>query len=119
MITHLFVSLLLAAPQADAIEAQATDVAAEPAQASSTSTQPVPAGEPGGKGLAILTAKALTVPLEGPQYVDNAVVLVKDGLIEAVGSRSGKPSVPVVVEDCGITVNDASTIDVHEALIGS
>jgi imidazolonepropionase-like amidohydrolase len=43
------------------------------------------AGEPGGRGLALKTAKALTVPFEGPQFIDNAVVLVRDGLIEAVG----------------------------------
>jgi imidazolonepropionase-like amidohydrolase len=42
-------------------------------------------GEKGGIGLAIKTRKALTVPLEGVQFVDNAVVLVKDGKIVAVG----------------------------------
>jgi len=120
MITHLFVSLLLAAPQADAIEAQATDVAAEPAQASSTSTQPVPAGEPGGKGLAILTAKALTVPLEGPQYVDNAVVLVKDGLIEAVGSRDTTP-IPVGYEvlDVGERWVSPGMVELHAHVAGT
>jgi len=60
-------------------------VTAQPAASSTGSlTQPAP-GEPGGKGLAIKAAKILTVPFEGPQFIDNAVVLVRDGLIEAVG----------------------------------
>ncbi|MBI1382609.1 MAG: amidohydrolase family protein [Planctomycetaceae bacterium] len=42
------------------------------------------AGEPGGPGLAILTAKALICSLEGQQVQDHAVVLVRDGKIEAV-----------------------------------
>ena len=45
------------------------------------------AGERGGPGLAILARKALTVPFEGPQFVDNAVLLVKDGRIQAIGPR--------------------------------
>jgi len=46
-------------------------------------------GEPGVEGgLAILTKKALCVPLEGQQVVNNAVVLVRDGKIEAVGPRN-------------------------------
>jgi len=51
-------------------------------------------GEPGGRGLAIKAAKALTVPLDGPQFVDNAVVLVRDGRIEAIGPTS-EVAVPV------------------------
>ncbi len=43
------------------------------------------AGEVGGPGLALKTRKALTVPDTGPQFVDNAVILVREGLIEAVG----------------------------------
>ena len=46
------------------------------------------AGERGGPGLALLAKKALTVPFEGPQFVDNAVLLVKDGRIQAIGPRS-------------------------------
>ena len=46
-------------------------------------------GEPGAEGgLAILTKKALCVPLEGQQVVNNAVILIRDGKIEAVGPRS-------------------------------
>lgn len=47
----------------------------------------IPAGEPGGAGLALLASKVLVCPLEGEQVVNNAVVLVKDGKIEAVGAQ--------------------------------
>jgi len=46
---------------------------------------PPAAGEIGGSGLALKARKVLTVPIEGEQYLDNGVVLVKDGKIEAVG----------------------------------
>ena len=51
------------------------------------------AGELGGPGLALLAAKLLAVPLEGPQVIDNGVVLVRDGKIEAVGER-GRLAIP-------------------------
>jgi len=38
--------------------------------------------------VAILAGKALTLPLEGPQVINDAVVLLKDGKIEAVGPAS-------------------------------
>ncbi len=47
------------------------------------------AGEPGQAGLAIFTAKALICSLEGPQYMNHAVVLVRDGKIEGVRPRAG------------------------------
>ncbi len=47
-----------------------------------------PAGSVGGPGLAILSAKVLSVPLEGPQVVDHALLLVRDGKIEALGPES-------------------------------
>ena len=59
--------------------------------APSTSAQemvPPGAGERGGPGLAILARKALTVPPEGPQFVDDAVLVVKDGRIQAIGPRA-------------------------------
>ena len=42
------------------------------------------------RGLAVYAAKALTVPFDRslPQYVDAAVLLVREGRIEAVGPRS-------------------------------
>ncbi|TAJ07940.1 MAG: hypothetical protein EPO68_15945, partial [Planctomycetota bacterium] len=41
-------------------------------------------GEPGGPGLALRAAKALTCARNGPLVVDDAVVLVRDGKIESV-----------------------------------
>lgn len=45
-------------------------------------------GEGADRGLAILTAKALAVPLEGTQAIDGAVILVRDGRIERVGTQA-------------------------------
>jgi len=42
-------------------------------------------GGVGGAGLALKAAKILTAAWEGPQVVDNGVLLVRDGKIEAVG----------------------------------
>jgi len=47
------------------------------------------AGEVGGPGLALKAAKVLACPWEGPQVVDNAVVLIRDGKIEAVERARG------------------------------
>ena len=46
------------------------------------------AGEVSGPGLAIRAAKALTCALEGPQFINDAVLLVRDGRIEAIGPAS-------------------------------
>ncbi|MDP6538730.1 MAG: amidohydrolase family protein [Planctomycetota bacterium] len=43
------------------------------------------AGASGGQGLAIRSAKALCCELEGVQVVDEALLLVREGVIEAVG----------------------------------
>ncbi len=45
-------------------------------------------GTPGGGGLALLATKALVAELDGRQVVDQAVVLVAEGVIEDVGPRS-------------------------------
>ncbi|MBK7878858.1 MAG: amidohydrolase family protein [Planctomycetes bacterium] len=55
------------------------------------SNLPPAAGERGGPGLAIKAKKILTVPYEGEQFVDNAVLVVKDGKIEAVGPARTTP----------------------------
>lgn len=57
------------------------------AQAHPASTSPR-AGERGAPGLAIRSAKALTCKWEGESFVDHALVLVKDGKIQAVGPAS-------------------------------
>lgn len=71
-------------------------------------------GQRGGPGLALLAAKALTVPWEGPQVVDHAVVLVKDGLIEALGEQ-GTLAIPAgyVVQDLGPLWLMPGMIDLH------
>ena len=66
-------------------------LAVAPAPGQSRTPLPPGAGERGGPGLALIAKKALTVPPEGAQFVDNAVLLVKDGRIEAVGPRSSTP----------------------------
>lgn len=45
---------------------------------------PPPAGAAGGPGLAVRASKALTARLDGEQVIDNALVLIRDGRIEAV-----------------------------------
>ena len=61
--------------------------AAQPVRGATPAGEEREAGAVGGPGLAILTAKALTAELDGRQFVDHAVILVKDGKIEAVGPR--------------------------------
>lgn len=77
-------------------------------------------GEPGGRGLALRAAKALTVPLEGPQFIDNAVLLVKDGKIEAVGAAHSTP-VPAGYEvvDLGERWIMPGMIDLHSHIAGT
>jgi imidazolonepropionase-like amidohydrolase len=72
------------------------------------------AGERGGPGLALLARKALVVPMEGPQVVDNAVLLVRDGRIERVGPAAGT-EVPAgyVVEDLGDAWVMPGMVDLH------
>ncbi|NOT30538.1 MAG: amidohydrolase family protein [Planctomycetes bacterium] len=72
------------------------------------------AGDKGGSGLALLAAKVLTCPYEGPQVVDRAVVLVKDGKIQAVGSRD-ELAVPAGFEllDLGDAWLAPGFIDLH------
>jgi imidazolonepropionase-like amidohydrolase len=93
----------------------ATLLAAQAAPKGPTGDNSAPvAGERGGPGLALRAAKALTVPMQGPQVVDNAVVLVRDGKIESVGPAASTP-VPAgyVVEDLGERWVMPGMIDLH------
>jgi imidazolonepropionase-like amidohydrolase len=74
---------------------------------------PAPGAE-GGPGLALLAAKILAVPHEGTQFYDHAVLLVKNGKIEAVGERDDV-AVPdgYVVEDLGDSWLAPGFIDLH------
>jgi imidazolonepropionase-like amidohydrolase len=48
---------------------------------------PAKPGEKGAPGLALFAKKALTAAWEGEQFIDDAVLLIKDGHIEAIGPR--------------------------------
>ena len=80
--------------------------------------------EPGARGvergLAVLTAKAICVPAEGPQSIDSAVVLVRDGRIEAVGAL-GEVVVPdgYAVLDLGDRWVAPGLVDLHCHVAGS
>jgi len=75
---------------------------------------PPEAGDVGGQGLALVAAKILTVPYEGPQFVDHGVVLIKDGKITAVGPR-GDVAIPsdYRVMDLGDSWLTPGFIDLH------
>ena len=81
------------------------------------------AGEPGSlgaeRGLAIKAAKVLAVPVEGPQVIDNAVVLIKDGRIEAIGPAA-TTAVPEGWEliDVGERWLAPGMIDLHNHVAG-
>ena len=47
------------------------------------------AGAPEGRGLALFARKLLIAAADGPDVLDNGVVLVRDGRIEAVAERRG------------------------------
>jgi len=73
-----------------------------------------------GTGLAILAAKALTSAREGEQVIDHALVLVRDGRIEAIGDARGT-SVPPGYEvlDLGASWIMPGMIDLHSHIAGS
>lgn len=100
-------------------ESPASEPSSPPAAV--TTAQPVaPAGELGGPGLAIRAAKALTVPFEGPQFVDNAVVLIQDGSITGVGPADRTP-IPAGFEvlDVGDQWIMPGLIDLHTHIAGT
>ncbi len=72
------------------------------------------AGEEGGPGLALRAAKVLTAELDGKGYVDDGLVLVRDGRIEAVGDAE-QLEIPAdyVVRDFGDRWLMPGMIDLH------
>jgi imidazolonepropionase-like amidohydrolase len=78
------------------------------------------AGEKGGPGLALRTKKALTVPLEGRQFLDDALILVKDGIIVGLGPARTTP-VPAgfEVQDLGRQWVMPGMIDLHSHIGGT
>jgi imidazolonepropionase-like amidohydrolase len=128
-LTALASLILLAVPSSaftraawvPAIQEQVEDVSARSASSSTHGRANLARpGEPGGKGLAIRTAKALTVPFEGEQFIDNAMVLIRDGLIEAVGPVSEVP-VPVGYEvlDIGDQWLAPGMVELHAHIAGT
>lgn len=78
------------------------------------------AGEVGGPGLAVFTKKALVAELNGRQVIDNAVILVRDGKIEALGSRRDV-AVPegYAERDLGDLWVAPGLVDLHNHVAGS
>jgi imidazolonepropionase-like amidohydrolase len=77
-------------------------------------------GLPGGAGLAISAQKILTAAWEGPQVIDNGVLLVRDGLIEAVGpARSIAIPADYAVRDVGQRWLMPGMIDLHSHVGGT
>ena len=98
----------------------ATLLAAAPALAGEPAARDGQPGEAGvEQGLAIRAAKALAVPLEGTQVIDNAVVLVRDGRIEAIGAARSTP-IPAGYEvlDVGRRWIAPGLVDLHTHVAG-
>lgn len=85
-----------------------------------TSAVEPPAGEPGGAGLALKARKVLTATIDGPGFVDNGIVLVRDGKIEAVG-RQRDLEIPEGYEvvDAGDEWLSPGLVDLHSHVGGS
>ncbi len=77
-------------------------------------------GTLGGPGLALLADKALCAELDGRQVIDHAVLLVKDGVIEAVFEQ-GNLDIPAtyVIHDCGANWIVPGFVDLHTHVSGS
>ena len=78
------------------------------------------AGEVGGPGLALIAAKILSATLDGRGVVDNAVLLVRDGRIEALGPRRST-EIPAGYEvvDLGARWLMPGMIDLHTHIGGT
>ena len=75
---------------------------------------PPSAGEPGGPGLALRASKVLTAAREGPPAMDSALLLMREGKIEALG-RADEIEVPddYVQVDLGSAWIAPGLIDLH------
>jgi imidazolonepropionase-like amidohydrolase len=78
------------------------------------------AGAVGGPGLALFAAKLVTCAEQGPGYIDHGVLLVREGKIEALGSR-GEIEVPAgyVAHDLGSHWLMPGMIDLHSHVGGT
>jgi imidazolonepropionase-like amidohydrolase len=82
--------------------------------------EPSNAGSRGAPGLALLAKKIVTVPPEGDQFIDDGVLLVRDGTIEAVGPARSTP-IPAgyEVHDVGSSWLMPGLVDLHSHVGGS
>ncbi|TDJ72254.1 MAG: hypothetical protein E2O39_07075 [Planctomycetota bacterium] len=77
-------------------------------------------GAPGGSGLALIAGKALTAELDGRQFIDHPVLLIRDGLIEGIGPESELAIPPgYAVEDVGEAWLVPGLIDLHSHVGGT
>lgn len=93
------------------------------ALAQRASTTPPAAPDPGSRGapgLALKTAKALVASWDGPQVIDNAIVLVKDGKIVGIGPAA-ETAIPdgYVLDDVGSNWVMPGMIDLHSHVGGN
>ncbi len=84
-----------------------------------TGTSPTPAPQATG-GLAVRAAKALTSSVEGPGVIDDVVLLVRDGRIEAIGSARNV-TIPddYEVVDVGTSWIAPGLVELHAHIAGS
>jgi imidazolonepropionase-like amidohydrolase len=77
-------------------------------------------GTPGGPGLALRAKKALAVPREGEQVIDEAVLLIADGKIAAIGPARTTP-IPAGYEvvDLGERWVMPGLVDLHSHVGGT
>jgi len=110
----ILLGLVSLAPAAAAQSVQANLAAMQARQ-----TPPRP-GERGAPGLALLAKKIITVPPSGEQYVDDGVLLVKDGQIEAVGpARATAIPAGYEVRDVGERWLMPGLVDLHTHIGGT
>lgn len=110
----VFISVALCMPSAFAASGAAEDPSWR------AEDLPIPAaGMRGGPGLVLRTAKALTATLEGRGFIDRAVLLVRDGRIEAVGPE-GQIEEPegYEVQDLGDQWVMPGMVDLHSHVGG-
>jgi imidazolonepropionase-like amidohydrolase len=109
--TAVALALLLPRAHAQTLQADLT---------TKMSHEPLGAGDRGAPGLALLAKKIITVPPTGDQFVDDGVLIIKDGKIEAVGPARTTP-IPAgyEVRDLGEHWLMPGLVDLHSHVGGT
>jgi imidazolonepropionase-like amidohydrolase len=121
VIRTLLVACSLIAPPAWAaharVEASVQGASSAPAPGAPSTAAP---GAPGAPGLALRAKKALAVPKEGEQVIDEAVVLIENGKIAAIGPARTTP-IPAGYEviDLGERWVMPGLVDLHSHVGGT